>query len=355
MYRCVSNEAAHHERHRSIAELVDDAKGSDDSHGQSPVGKKRKDRKRKTGDDLPALDESTATENSPSDSQKLHEENGTKIDAKEDFMTAVDKRALKSTTKDRRNQEKALRNQQKFGLSVKQEHITHIARVIHGDEYEVEKIGGCPAETKENATSDDAILNRKDAYNASIQTHRMWLKEQVKGSRSRAGKKGEHARKRQSDIDAQNGLAVQVQEQEQDHDVEGLVEAILGQLGICDHDEPQLTRARAASPAPTIQNRKQRARTIAQLRKEIAEDIKKSQNENRARQQRMEGYWRYVNGKVTDRLAKNAQSVDRATGMKLPDEMVQQRSAEGAEMDREEDLGVEEDGECDEGLEVLEG
>jgi hypothetical protein len=307
MSRCIVNEASHYERHRDIAKLVNDLQSCEDAYQQIPVRKRRQSRKQDSGEDQSTNDESTATDISSNVLTTLDENLRANVEADETFQSPSERRTFRRSMKDKRNQAKAFRNQQKVILYVPQEHIDRVARAIHGAQYNVNRIGGHP-ETNEKYS--DTISNRDDTYNAAIKEHRSWFKEQVRGSRARNGKKGMEARKRQNDKDVGNGLLVQ------QRDMEALVSAILSELGVPDHDHTYLN-VTCASPRTPNRGGKQRASIILQLRKEITADIEKSENDSRARQSRMEGYWRYVNGTVTDRLANNAQVVDRSTGVRL--------------------------------------
>lgn len=123
-------------------------------------------------------------------------------------------------------------------------------------------------------------------------------------------------------------------------DIDEIVSAILMQLGIPERNAAH-SRRTCADPASANRSRKHKASTLLQLRKEIAADIEKSGNDSRTRQQRMEGYWRYVNGTVTDRLAQNAQLVDQATGMRLKEEDSHERPTQILKMDHGEDREFE--------------
>jgi hypothetical protein len=340
MSRCIVNEASHYERHRDIAKLVNDFQSCDDAYQQMPVRKRRQSRKQDSGEDQSTNNESTATDNSSNDLTTLDENFRADVEVEETFQSPSERRAFRRSMKDKRNQEKAFRNQQKVVLYVSQEHINRVARAIHGAQYNVDRIGGHP-ETKENDS--DIIFNRNDTYNAAIKEHRSWFKEQVRGSRARNGKKGMEARKRQHDKDVGNGLLPQ------QRDMEALVSAILSELGVPDHDQAYSNTTCASFRTPS-RGRKQKASIILQLRKEIAADIKKSENDSRARQSRMEGYWRYVNGTVTDRLANNAQVVDRSTGVRLEGMDGRQRFARMPNTDQMEDLEMEADEGHDEEL-----
>jgi hypothetical protein len=198
-----------------------------------------------------------------------------------------------------------MRNQQKVTLPACEADIDKVSQAIHGPSYNVGKIGGHPGTTQSDV---DAILTRRNAYNAAIKEHRVWLKENVRDSRARNGKKGVTAQKRQRQEDVQNGVFFQ------EHDVNELVSGILAQLGVTD-DADASSSSRSRDTCTPIRSRRQKANIVLQLRREIAADIEKSENESRATQQRMEGYWRYVNGTVTNRLKENASIVDRATGV----------------------------------------
>jgi len=264
-------------------------------------------------------------------------------DPKESFRSPGERRALKRTMKDKRNQEKAFRNQQKFDPPVTQAQIDQVARIIHGAEHNVDGIGGRPMAA---ANDNRDTINRDEVFNPGIKDHVEWLQKQVKVSRTRNGKRGVDARKKQEDEDAQNGLPMLKDNTDE------LISNILTQLGISGHHHHDGAQSQRACSDPTAnRSRKHNAGTLQQLRKEIAADIEKSNNDNRARQQRMEGYWRYVNGTVTDRLAQNAQVVDRATGMRLKGEDDRQMPAVQGGETGQETAGVV-DGEEDEDQEL---
>jgi hypothetical protein len=339
MSRCITTEASHYERHLSIAILVNDVHGCGEGHQQTLGRKRKKAKKQGNESDLSTADESAATEISSIDSDPINEDSDVCFEPDENFMSPSERRALKRTMKGKRSQEKAFRNQQRFALYVSQTHVDQVAKAIHGATYNVGRIGGHPVAHEKDV---HAIFERHDAYNAAIKDHRTWLKGQVRESRTRSGKKGKEAGDRQYQEDEKRGLLVEKQ------DVEELVTAILAQLGISDRSETSSAMTYTESPIAN-RSKKQKATTLLQLRKEIAADIEKSENDRRATQQRMEGYWRYVNGTVTNRLAENAQSVDRATGVKLKRDPGRHRYPRLLETDEAEDLEMEAgDGTCNE-------
>jgi hypothetical protein len=326
LFSCVSNEASHHERHSSIARLVSEWQSSKDAGQNAPIRKREKSHKQRSGEDWSLQDESATNDGDFSDLITMSEDKAANSDPKETSQSSSKRRALKKTMKDKRNQEKALRNQQRFDPSITQAQIDRVARVIHGADHNVDGIGGRPTA----AADDDSGTNNKDeVFNPAIKDHVVWLKKQVKVSRTRNGKKGVQAQKNQEDEDAQNGLPMPKENTDE------MVSKILTELGISDHHPDGAQSQRACSDPTANRNRKHNASTIQRLRKEIAADIEKSNNDNRARQQRMDGYWRYVNGTVTDRLAQNAQVVDRATGMRLKEEDNRHRPGQGGETGQE--------------------
>jgi hypothetical protein len=330
--RCITTEAAHHERHVVIAKLVHDVKSCDNASQETAVRKRRKGRARDSSDEAITHDYAEATDVS-SDHTSFNEDCDANFEADEMFQSPCERRPLKRTMKDKKNQEKAFKNQQRFVISVSQAHVDLVAKVVHSTQYNGDKIGGHP-QAQENEI--DTIFERNDTFNGAIKEHRLWLKEQVRDSRARSGKKGVDARKRQQNEDAQNGLPVQKQ------DMDELVSAILEQLGVSDRKDTLSSTTRMGFPTPA-RSKKHKAGMLVQIRKEIAADIEKSANESRARQQRMEGYWRYVSGTVTNRLADNARSVDRATGAKLKGHDDRQRLAKMLHMDQAEDPEIEAD------------
>jgi hypothetical protein len=329
MPRCINTEASHYERHLAIAKLIDDVNNGDE---QAPVQKRKKARKHENDSDFSACGESTFTDTSSNDNDPLTEDLDISVRAGERFSSPSERRSLKRSLKEKRSQEKAFKNQQKFVVSVSQFHVDRVARVIHGAHYNVDKIGGHPGAEEKDV---DAIFKRNDAYNAAIKAHRIWLNEQVRGSRARTGKKGVEVQKRQYSEDVESGLQVEK------HDVEQLVSSILVQLGLHDQTGDAVSSKTSIDSSTPNRNRKQKASLLLKLRREIAADIEKSENERRATEQRMEGYWRYVNGTVTDRLANNARSVDRATGVKLKRDDCRLRLRETLDVDQAEDLEME--------------
>lgn len=305
--------------------------GDDDQ--EVPVQKKKKSVGQNNDDDPSTHDESTVTDLSSGDLNTLEKEFERNSSINERFQSPSERRAFKKTMKDKKNQEKAFKNQQKFTSSVTQAQIDRAARVIHGDQYNVDGIGGHPR----TETDDDAgIFNRDDAFNPAIKDHVSWLHRQVKMSRTRNGKRGVNALRRQQYEDELKGIPVK------NRDIEELVSGILARLGIHGDKGPHARPTHAHSLAP--RSNKQNGGFILQLRKEIAADIEKSENEARARQQRMEGYWRYVNETVTDRLANNAQLVDRATGMRIKGDAACKRSEQRLEKEQGEDMEGQDEG-----------
>jgi hypothetical protein len=308
--------------------LVNEWHSNNDAAQNTPTRRREKSNKQRSSEDWSLNDESATTDVSSGDLRTISEDTGANSDAKESFQSASERRALKKTMKDKRNQEKAFRNQQKCDPSLTQAQVDRIARVIHGAEHIIDGIGGRPVAA---ANDNRDTANRGEVFNPAIKDHVTWLKKQVKVSRTRNGKKGLHARTKQEDEDVQNGLPIPKKD-----NMDEVVSNILTQLGIPGNHHDGAQPQRACSDPTANRNRKHNAGTLQQLRKEIAADIEKSNNDNRARQQRMEGYWRYVNGTVTDRLAQNAQVVDRATGMRLKGEDNRQiPAAMGQEMGQE--------------------
>lgn len=304
--------------------MIDDVKSNESVYQSTPLQKRKKAAKQETDSEFSACDESIPTDTSSIDCNPREDADIT-VKPEETFASPSERRSHKKIMKEKKSQEKAFRNQQKFVVPVSQAHVDRVARVIHGEHYNVDKIGGHPGTQDKDI---DAIFERNDAYNAAIQAHRLWLKEQVRGSRARRGKQGGEAQQKQHSADMENGMLVEKQ------DLEQLVSEILAGLGLRDHgSSAQMSRPFIESATPH-HNRKQRASLLLKLREEIAADIEKSENERRARQQRMEGYWRYVNGTVTDRLANNAQSVDRATGVKLKGDDSRFRLPEAVNVDQ---------------------
>ena len=336
---CIKNEASHHERHSAIARLVIDLHSGDDAGPKTPIRNRKKVGQQESGDDLSTHDEGTATDVSSNDLRTPDEDLGGSLTAGERSMSPSERRAFKKATKDKKNQEIAFRNQQKFVLPVSQAQVDQVARVIHGPQYNVDGLGGHP-KTQE-ADIDDTI-DRDDSYTSAIKDHRSWLIKQMKVSRARDGRKGADAWKTQQEEDVQDVLSVKKQ------DMELVVAAILTELGVLNHDDahPRVTGTGSQTPN---RSRKHKASTILQLRKEISADIEKSENDFRARQQRMEGYWRYINGTVTNRLVDNAQAVDRATGVRLKHGGCCQRSQQVLDIDHAEDLEMEAKVDHDEG------
>ncbi len=297
----------------------------------TPLQRQKNAAKQEMDKEFSACDESTLTDVSPNDYDPCGD---TEITAKpeETFASPGEKRSLKKTMKEKKSQEKAFRNQQKFVVAVSQAHVDRVAKVIHGAHYNVDKIGGHPGTQEKDI---DAIFKRNDAFNAAIGAHRLWLKDQVRGSRARNGKQGKNAQEKQCSEDMENGMVVEKQ------DLDQLVSQILAGLGLHDHGGSARSSRTSIEDATPSRNRKQRASLLLKLREEIAADIEKSENERRARQQRMEGYWRYVNGTVTDRLANNAQTVDRATGVKLKGDDSRSGLLETLNVDQAEELDPE--------------
>jgi hypothetical protein len=308
--RCVANEAAHFQRHSAIARLVNEWHSCNHAGQNTPVRRKEKSHRQESGGDRSTHNESTTTNVSSSDPRTISEEKAASFDAKENFQSPSERRALKKTMKDQQNQERAFRNQQKFDPSVTQAQVDRVARVIHGAQHNVDGIGGRPM-AEANINRD--MLKRDQVFNPALKDHVAWLKKQVKVSRTRNGKRGVDAQKKQEDEDTQNGLPIL-----KDNMAEA-VSNILMQLGLPSHNSGAHSHSTYANPSAN-RSKKQHAGLLQQLRKEITADIEKSNNDSRAKQQRKEGYWRYINGTITERLAQNDQLVDRATGMRLKGE-----------------------------------
>ena len=334
MRRCINTEASHYERHLTVAKLINDLNSSNNVQQDTPIRGRKKGRKQENNSDLAAQDEITTTDISSTDPDSLSEDLDFRNRSEERFTSSSERKSLKRTMKDKRSQEKAFRNQQKFVVSVSQAHVDRVAKVIHGAQYNVDRIGG------HSGTQDkeiDSIFQRNDVYNAGVQAHRTWLKDQVRESRARKGKHGPDAQKKQYKEDVESRLLVEKQDSEE------LVSSILVQFGF--HaggggGDLRSTKASSVNP-PTPTRGRKNAGLLQQLRQEIAADIEKSENERRATQQRMEGYWRYVNGTVTNRLANNAQSVDRATGVKLKGDDARLKLEKELQIERAEGLEAE--------------
>lgn len=333
LIRCITNETAHFERHREIARLVNQLQSCDNGN-QTPIRGRKQSKAMQINEDHSINDESTATDvssNDPTTPEVSLADDVDDIDAVETSNSRSAKRAFRRSIKDKQDQNKAFKNQQRIVLTVSQAHVDRVAKAIHGSLYNVNGLGGHPGTNKNNS---DAFFDRDDTYKAALRTHRLWFSEQERTSRARHRKKGSEAQRKQLKQDIENGLSVQ------EPDMEELVSVVLSELGIPDHGDASSNLARSSFKTAK-HSRKHRSNTLLQLRREIAADIEKSENERRARQQRTEGYWRYVSGTVTNRLANNAQVTDRSTGVRLKAEPAPQSLAGVLEKD----LVEENDGE----------
>lgn len=325
--RCITNETAHFERHREIARLFNDLQSCDDG-SQTPVRRRKHSNTVRINEDQSLVEESTATDISSVDPISPDAILANDVDVVETSRSRSAKRALKRSMKNKQDQNKALKNQQRIVLNVSQAHINRVAKAIHGPQYNLDGVGGHPGT---NGNDSDAMFDRNDSYTAAIKTHRLWFTEQVRVSRARRGKMGSEAQRKQLNEDMKNGLSVQ------EPDMEDLVSAVLLKLGLAD-DGKACSNVTGDSSKTSTPCRKRMTTILLQLRKEIAADIDKSENESRARQQRMEGYRRYVSGTVTNRLANNAQSANRSTGVRLKAEATVQLHGKILEKDLIKDI-----------------
>lgn len=163
--------------------MVNELDSRSDAGQKTPVRKREKGSEQKSGEDLSTYeyDESKATDVSSSHPKTLEEETGANSDTNESFQSPSERQAFKRTMNDKRNQEKALRNPQKFDPSVTQAQVDRFAKVIHAAQYNVDRIGGCPV-TEVDENENGGIFNREDVFSSAIKDHVSWLKKQVKVS-----------------------------------------------------------------------------------------------------------------------------------------------------------------------------
>lgn len=221
-------------------------------------------------------------------------------------------RAAKKAVKAERSRAKAARNQRRQSVPVRSEDIEAVARVLHG-EHAAEAAATHPLAT--DKTVED-VINRNRSFVASIEAHKKLLLSSIarkrKTGRERQKSSGNGVRGKRRDSE---------ESEEKEAEMDDIVTAVLTNLGIDrahirhgdtgygSKKEKGNKGARDASASVLT--------VISNLKKEIKEDLKTFEHEQRGVCIRAGGFWRYVGSKVFERMTKIAQEVDWKTGRKL--------------------------------------
>ena len=267
-------------------------------------------------------------------------------------LSKAEVRASKRAAKQAKSEQKSLKNQSKHPVIVRSSDVSHVHFVLHGDTA-VERTGnpnsptpstpgtaatsigdeeGAGAEpvSRHPLATDTAIedvLQRNIGYVTHIKEHKAYLLRTVAGktrSERAMRMKKEKARVVPVTYD-EDGVAVF--EEEMDEDVEALVDAVLGKLGVEVPASPTGVagtgkRERVSSGSSTGSTggsglAGQKGALLARLRVEIGEDIKKHENEQRMTCIRAGGFWRYVGKGVFERMMRLGKGRDWRTGVIL--------------------------------------
>ncbi|KAJ9644931.1 hypothetical protein H2204_001393 [Knufia peltigerae] len=221
-------------------------------------------------------------------------------------------RAAKKAVKAERSRAKAAKNQRRQSVPVRSEDIEAVARVLHG-EHAAEAAATHPLAT--DKTVED-VINRNRSFVASIEAHKKLLLYSVarnrKIGRQRQKPSGNGVRHKRSDSE---------QSEEKDAEMNDLVTAVLTNLGIV---PAHISHGGAGSGSKKEKENKGAidagapvSAIIVNLKKEIKEDLKTFEHEQREVCIRAGGFWRYVGSRVFERMTKIAQKVDWKTGRKL--------------------------------------
>ena len=154
---------------------------------------------------------------------------------------------------------------------------------------------------------------------ANITEHKAALLLEVAGKR----KKDREQRVRKQRLN--QGLPVAedstLMDTEDDNTVE-LIDAILIKLGIAPASIPATSTNKTSNngndqhtPRRSLTHANHKPTLIAGLRREIAEDLQKHENEQRQTCIRAGGFWRYVGRPVFDRMLEVAERIDWRTGV----------------------------------------
>ncbi|KIW20989.1 hypothetical protein PV08_01568 [Exophiala spinifera] len=220
-------------------------------------------------------------------------------------------RAAKKAFKAERSWAKAAKNQRRQSVPVRSEDIEAVERVLHG-EHAAEAAASHPLAT--DKTVED-VINRNRSFVASIEAHKKQLlfsiarKRRTGRERQRSSGNCVKGKRRKSELS-----------EEKEADMDDLVTAVLANLGI----DPAHIGHCGPGSGPKKGNKgaggdtgASAAAIIANLKKEIKEDLRTFEHEQREVCIRAGGFWRYVGSKVFERMTKIAQEVDWKTGRKL--------------------------------------
>ncbi len=220
-------------------------------------------------------------------------------------------RAAKKAAKAEKSQAKAAKNQRKQSVTVRSEDIEAVTRVLHGD-------NAAEAAATHPLASDktvEDVINRNKSFVSSIEAHKKQLlssiarKRKTERERQRSNGKGKGKKRPSDEFD------------EREAEMDDLVAAVLTNLGV-DASHIQTTGSGAGSKKEKGGKAgggsgAQISSIVASLKKEIREDLKTFEHEQRETCIRAGGFWRYVGSKVFERMTLIAQEVDWKTGQKL--------------------------------------
>ncbi|RMZ89707.1 hypothetical protein DV736_g3066, partial [Chaetothyriales sp. CBS 134916] len=314
-------------------------------------------------------------------------------------LTKAALRATKRAAKQAKSQLKAAKNQTKHTVSVRSADVQFVAETVHGkmgcsggsgvggatfDDDEDEKVSGGEASPPPSRhplptdTSIEDVLKRNVSYVAWIREHNAELlkdcpkKKGVGAERKKAGgkkgskvkgkdkEKGATGAKKKNVVDG-DGVAVfeDADASAVVDDMDALVDAILFKFGITESANiaaasggSNTTAAgtgfgSASAPAAACYGggsmSSAQAAIVGRLRVEIAEDLRKHENEQRMTCTRTGGFWSYAGKGVFDRMAMLGQEKEWKSGVALDKEAKRARKESGGEGQGEHEIGDEGD------------
>ncbi|KAK5354439.1 hypothetical protein LTR61_001739 [Exophiala xenobiotica] len=222
-------------------------------------------------------------------------------------------RAAKKAAKAEKSQAKAAKNQAKQSVTVRSEDIEAVTRVLHGD-------NAAEAAATHPLASDktvEDVINRNKSFVSSIEAHKKQLLSSI--ARKRKAEKTERERSN-GNGKGKKKANISGESDEKEAEMDDLVAAVLTNLGA----DPAHIRATGSGAG----SKKEKGgkedgsgaeilRIVASLKKEIREDLKTFEHEQRETCIRAGGFWRYVGSKVFERMTLIAQELDWKTGQKL--------------------------------------
>ena len=216
-------------------------------------------------------------------------------------QTARARREEKRRLKAAKQVSKALKNQEKVSLNVRDEDIAQIARAIHGDTLDSSAQGSHPLATDYNI---EEVIDRNKGFCSAILSHNQALKRTIR-----------QARRDEKGNKLQKGHRKSGELEDTLEDKEDVVTASLIELGISE-DNPR-TGYKQSSSWDARESAKRKKQIAQKLRQLILEDIEKHENQQRETLVRCAGFWRYCDQAIFERMTENARNVNWSTGENL--------------------------------------